>query len=250
MRKILTGASTILLAATVVVAGGDVWKSKPYSQWDQKDVTAVLQTSPWAKTNVTGSGAWHPADTTPITGGSVGYAGSANDTSHVNGAMANQAGGSEKAAAATSGSQAYNVYWWSSRTIREANLRSQVLKGGITQDAADNALKQTPDDYQVLVAGQNMLVFQQRGEDAFKTAAFLEAKKTKKKIAPTKVEFQKNADGKVVGVVFSFPKKDAGGEPTIAPDEKEVDFDVQVADSWLRTSFIPKQMQDSQGEDL
>jgi hypothetical protein len=51
-------------------------------------------------------------------------------------------------------------------------------------------------------------------------------------------------------VVFSFPKKDAGGEPTIAPDEKEVDFDVQVADSWLRTSFIPKQMQDSQGEDL
>jgi hypothetical protein len=249
MRKLLAGASVVLLAAAVVVAGGDVWKSKPYSQWDQKDIMAVLQTSPWAKVNVTSSGTWHPSDTTPMTGGSVGYAGSSNDTSHVNGAMASQSGGSEKNASA-GGVQAYNIYWWSARTIREANLRSQVLKGTVTQDAADNALKQAPDDYQVLVAGQNMAVFQQRGEDAFKTGAFLEAKKTKKKIAPTKVEFQKNADGKVVGVVFSFPKKDAGGEPTIAPDEKEVDFDVQVADSWLRTSFIPKQMQDSQGEDL
>jgi hypothetical protein len=249
MRKFLAGASTVLLAATVVVAGGDVWKSKPYSQWDQKDIMAVLQTSPWSKVNVTASGSWHPADTTPMTGGSVGYAGSANDTSHVNGAMANQAGGSEKASGA-GGVQAYNVYWWSARTIREANLRSQVLKGTITQDVADNTLKQTPDDYQILVAGQNMSVFQQRGEDAFKTAAFLEVKKTKTKLNPTKVEFQKNADGKVVGVVFSFPKKNANGEPTISPDEKDVDFDVQVADSWLRTSFSPKQMQDSQGGDL
>lgn len=249
MRKFLAGASTILMAAAVVVAGGDVWKSKPYAQWDQKDIMAVLQTSPWSKVNVTASGSWHPADTTPMTGGSVGYAGSSNDTNHANGAMTSQSGGTEKNAGA-GGVQAYNVYWWSARTIREANLRSQVLKGTITQEAADNAVKQTPDDYQILVAGQNMSVFQQRGEDAFKTAAFLDVKKTKTKLNPTKVEFQKNADGKVVGVVFSFPKKSANGEPTISPDEKDVDFDVQIADSWLRTSFSPKQMQDSQGGDL
>lgn len=247
MRKTLIGTLAILAMAAIVWAG-DVWKSKPYQQWDEKDVMAVLQTSPWAKVNVTASGSWHPADTTPITGGSVGYAGGGNDTSHNNGAMPSQAGGSEKAANA--GPSVYNIYWWSSRTIREASFRRQVLKGSTTQDAADNALKTAPDSYQILVAGQNMTIFKTRGEDAFKNTAFIQLKKTKKKFSPSKVEFQETPDGKVVGAIFSFPKKDASGEPSIDSDEKEIDFNLQVGDAWIRTLFIPKQMVDSQGEDL
>jgi len=247
MRKTLFGTLAILAMAAIVWAG-DVWKSKPYQQWDEKDVMTVLQTSPWAKVNVTPSGAWHPADTTPITGGSVGYAGGGNDTSHNNGAMPSQAGGSEKEASA--GSSVYNIYWWSSRTIREASFRRQVLKGTTTQDAADNALKTAPDSYQILVAGQNMAIFKARGEDAFKNTAYIQLKKTKKKLSPSKVEFQATADGKVVGAIFSFPKKDASGEPSIDSDEKEIDFNLQVGDAWIRTLFIPKQMVDSQGEDL
>ena len=231
-----------------IVWAGDVWKSKPYSQWDEKDILVVLQTSPWAKVNVSASGAWHPADTTPITGGSVGYGGSSNDTSHTNGAMPNQAGGTEKEASA--GSSVYNIYWWSARTIREASLRRQVLKGTTTQEAADNTLKTAPESYQILVAGQNMVIFKTRGEDAFKNAAFIQLKKTKKKISPSKVEFQETADGKVVGAIFSFPKKDASGEPTISSDEKEIDFNLQIGDAWVRTVFNPKQMVDSLGEDL
>jgi len=247
MRKTLFGTLAILAMAAIVWAG-DVWKSKPYQQWDEKDVMTVLQTSPWAKVNVTPSGAWHPADTTPITGGSVGYAGGGNDTSHNNGAMPSQAGGSEKEASA--GSSVYNIYWWSSRTIREASFRRQVLKGTTTQDAADNALKTAPDSYQILVAGQNMAIFKARGEDAFKNTAYIQLKKTKKKLSPSKVEFQATADGKVVVAIFSFPKKDASGEPSIDSDEKEIDFNLQVGDAWIRTLFIPKQMVDSQGEDL
>jgi hypothetical protein len=247
MRKTLFGTLAILAMAAIVWAG-DVWKSKPYQQWDEKDVMTVLQTSPWAKVNVTPSGAWHPADTTPITGGSVGYAGGGNDTSHNNGAMPSQAGGSEKEASA--GSSVYNIYWWSSRTIREASFRRQVLKGTTTQDAADNALKTAPDSYQILVAGQNMAIFKARGEDAFKNTAYIQLKKTKKKLSPSKVEFQATADGKVVGAIFNFPKKDASGEPSIDSDEKEIDFNLQVGDAWIRTLFIPKQMVDSQGEDL
>lgn len=247
MRKTLIGTLAILAMAAIVWAG-DVWKSKPYQQWDEKDVMTVLQTSPWAKVNVTASGAWHPADTTPITGGSVGYAGGSNDNSHTNGAMADQAGGTEKGANA--GPSVYNIYWWSSRTIREASFRRQVLKGSTTQDAADNALKTAPDSYQILVAGQNMAIFQKRGEDAFKNTAFIQLKKTKKKLSPSNVEFQKTADGKVVGAIFSFPKKAASGEPTIDSDEKEIDFNLQVGDTWIRTTFSPKQMVDNQGEDL
>jgi hypothetical protein len=247
MRKTLISTLAILAMAAIVWAG-DVWKSKPYSQWDEKDILVVLQTSPWAKVNVSASGAWHPSDTTPITGGSVGYGGSSNDNSHTNGAMPNQAGGTEKEASA--GSSMYNIYWWSARTIREASLRRQVLKGTTTQEAADNTLKTAPESYQILVAGQNMVIFKTRGEDAFKNTAFIQLKKTKKKISPSKVEFQETADGKVVGAIFSFPKKDASGEPTIESDEKEIDFNLQIGDAWVRTVFNPKQMVDSQGEDL
>jgi hypothetical protein len=74
--------------------------------------------------------------------------------------------------------------------------------------------------------------------------------KSKQKLSPSKVEFQKDSTGKVVGAVFMFPKTTSNGEPTISPDEKEVDFNVQIADSWLRTYFSPKQMVDSQGVDL
>ena len=248
MRKIFVGTS-VMLALAMLAWAGDVWKTKPYAQWDEKDVMAVLQTSPWVKTNVTAAGAWHPSDTTPITGGSVGYSGSSSDTSHVSsGATPDQPNGTERNAAA--GPSVYNIYWWSSRTIREASMRRQVLKGAVTQEVADATVAKVPDDYQILVAGQNMGIFQQRGEQAFKDTAFIELKKEKKKLTPTNVEFQKTADGKVVGAIFTFPKKDASGESTITSEEKEIDFNLRIGDAWVRTNFSPKQMMDSQGEDL
>lgn len=96
-----------------------------------------------------------------------------------------------------------------------------------------------------------MQIFQHRGEDAFEKAAYLQFKKTKQKAYPTKVAFLKRSDGTTVtGAVFYFPKKDANGEPTIAPDEKEIDFYLQMGDAKLLTYFDPRKMVDSKGEDL
>src|ERR1700732_2921319 len=49
MRKAIFVSSAVLLAAALVFAGGDPWKSKPYQQWDDKDVKRILEDSPWAK---------------------------------------------------------------------------------------------------------------------------------------------------------------------------------------------------------
>jgi hypothetical protein len=96
-----------------------------------------------------------------------------------------------------------------------------------------------------------MYIFQKRGEDAFKDAAFIELKKpSKRKVNPVSVVFQKDANGNVIGAVFNFPRKDSGGEPLINPDEKEIDFSLRVADAWIRVAFNPKQMVDSKGQDL
>ena len=49
MRKILLSGCVALLLAAIVWAGGDPWKSKPYQQWDAKDVRKGLDASPWAR---------------------------------------------------------------------------------------------------------------------------------------------------------------------------------------------------------
>lgn len=251
MRTKLRAGAAVLAIATVAWASGDVWKSKPYAQWDEKDITTILQTSPWSRPAVQIQGAWRPADTAAADTSNLGVAGSGADTSNRSaGAGSNQPGGTEKQAEALAAVQMYNIYWWSSRTIRETSLRRAVLKGSLTQDQADKMVTAPVDSYQILVNSPNMAIFQRRGEDAFKQVAFLQTHKNKQKLNPTKVEFQKNADGTVVGAVFSFPRTSPNGEPLISSDEKEVDFQLQIGGSWLRTYFNPKQMVDSQGEDL
>ena len=102
----------------------------------------------------------------------------------------------------------------------------------------------------VLVQGTNMQIFQHRGEQAFEKAAYLQLKKTKQKVYPTKVAFSKARMAALRALVFYFDKKDTGNEPTIAPDEKEVDFYLQMGDAKLYTYFDPRKMVDSKGEDL
>jgi hypothetical protein len=249
MRK-TTLAILATLVLGVVVWAGDAWK-KPLADWTDKDVTAILQASPWTKANVQAQGSWRPDGMTQASG-SVGVAGSGSDMSKsAASAVPGTAGAAEKNAAADAARASYSVFWWSSRTIRAASMRRQVLKGAMTEADAEKAVKASPDEYMLLVQATNMYIFQQRGEKAFESVAYLQTKKAKEKISPSQVKFLKGPDGQsVTGAVFYFPKKSASGEPTISPDEKEIDFYLQVGDAKLLTYFEPKKMVDSQGEDL
>ena len=250
MKKLAVGTA-ILAAAAIAFAGGDVWKTKSMDQWTDKDIMEILTTSPWAKVGVQPQGAaTRPAGMTQSTG-STGIAGSKSDISHTAaGSAPGTNGASEKEDSAAANDASYSIFWWSSRTIRAASNRKGVLKGTMTEADAEEKVSNVPDDYMVLVQGTNMQIFQHRGEEAFEKAAFLQLKKTKEKVYPTKVGFLKTADGGVNGAVFYFPKKSANGEPTIAPDEKEIDFYLQMGGAKLITYFDPRKMVDSKGEDL
>jgi hypothetical protein len=244
-------AIAVILAAVAAAQAGDVWKTKPFDQWTEKDVQEILQSSPWAKAGVQPQGAWHPDGMSQATG-SPGMPGSATDNSHASaGATTDKPGGTEKQDAAAAAQATYSVFWWSSRTIRAASVRRAVLKGSMTEGDAEKTVANVPDDYMILVQGTNMQVFQYQGEEAFAKDAYIQRKKNKQKLSPTKVSFLKGSDGQTVtGALFYFAKKDAAGEPTIAPDEKEIDFYLQVGDSKLLTDFDPRKMVDAKGEDL
>ena len=81
MRKKLMGGVAFLIIATLAWAGGDPWKSKPPSQWTEKDVADILANSPWARANVSVFGANNTQGMTQASG-SGGTAGGKGDMSH------------------------------------------------------------------------------------------------------------------------------------------------------------------------
>jgi hypothetical protein len=250
MRKSIIAGVGVLMLGLLVTAAGDPWKDKPFDQWTDRDIAAVLQTSPWVKVNLqTGLGS-KLAGGQAITGGSLGTSGGAESQSKgTAGSLPGQTGGAEKNA--NVGPAVYNAFWFSSRTIREAVARRAMLHSGMDITAAKQFVDHPQDEYVIMVQGTDMSLFEERGEKAFQDAAFLQVKSTKQRINPTRVEFQKEAGGNsVVSVKFFFPKKDVEGEPTIPIDEKEVDFYLRIGSEQIRTFFEPRKMVDSQGQDL
>jgi hypothetical protein len=260
MRKAIVGSLALVVVALLAWASSDPWKSKPYDQWDAKDVQKVMNGSPWART-VTVDANWLAggALSQPGSGGAPQPAPSGN--AGAPGGRAGMGGGGGGAPAGGGGGQAmpegsvaqasFIVRWVSSRVMREAFVRNAILNGQMKADEGQKELAQTPDVYEVMILGPQMQPFESVEEAAVKEKAFLEPKKTKERIAATKVEFERSPDGKTVrAVVISFPKKTATSEATITPEEKGAEFSVLVGKTTIKASFDFTKMYDSEGRDL
>jgi hypothetical protein len=257
MRKAILVGSVTLIVAALLFAGGDPWKSKPYQQWDDKDVQRILQDSPWAKV-VQVDVNWKPGQDDSIDASSgLGAAPSGSSTTpppsgKMGGYQAPASNGLPPVISGGGGAQAsFLLRWVSSRTVQRAAARKVELAGQLKSEEAEKQLAQPFDDYEIAVAGPDMKPFQSADDDALKKSATLVEKKNKQKISPIKVQVTRAADGKKVqAVVFIFPRKSENGEPTIADDEKGVDFDCSVNGAKIRASFDISKMQDTQGRDL
>jgi hypothetical protein len=262
MRKVVFLSSAVLVVAALVFAGGDPWKSKPYQQWDAKDVQRVLEDSPWSKViqveatwktgkDNSGNDASGPAVATnqqaPAGGGGgngKAMGGSAPGAVSTPVAGAGDSGNS-------SGSASFLIRWVSSKTVEKAVYRKAELAGQMKPEDAEKELAKQLDVYELVVFGPDMKPFQSADEDMLKTDGYLIEKKTKQKISPMKVEITRAQDGtKVQAVGFIFLRKAANGEPTIADDEKSVDFICSVNGAKIHTTFDISKMQDTQGRDL
>jgi len=253
LRKALLSGCVALSLAAIVWAGGDPWKSKPYQQWDAKDVRKVLDGSPWVR-SVQVEAPWISADA--VAGGAdsggtptqpaPGSAGQGPRTGPGGGGGANAAGVSPQTALAT-----FVVRWTSSRTIREAVYRNAILAGQLKEDAAEQQLAQPVQSYEVVVAGPDMKPFQSVDEKILEHGAFLMDRKTRQKIMPASVKIQNSEDGKKIqSVAFYFPKKSDSGISTIGADVKAVDFLCVVTNVKIEASFDASKMADTLGRDL
>src|SRR5438445_170412 len=71
------------------------------------------------------------------------------------------------------------VRWVSSRTLREASIRGQVLQGQIPEADADKSLPPAADDYELAVVGTDTTSFQNADESALTNNSYLIAKQSK-----------------------------------------------------------------------
>jgi hypothetical protein len=261
MRKIIFVSSGMLVLAALVFAG-DVWKTKPYQQWDAKDIQKILEDSPWSKliqvdanwksgkdnsSNDVGAPAVATNQQAPAGGGGGGKA--------MGGTPATPASSTPTVGVAdagnSSGQASFLIRWVTSRTVEKAVLRKAELAGQMTPEDAEKELAKQLDVYEIVVFGTDMKPFQSADEEALKTDGYLIEKKNKQKISPVKVEITRSQDGsKVQAVAFMFLRKATNGEPTIPDDEKGVDFICAVNGAKIHTSFDISKMQDTQGRDL
>ena len=251
------GILTVLTIAALAWAS-DPWKSKPYQQWDKKDVTKILTDSPWAKIARINADWEHsgmselPSAPQPeqresnAPGGAGARPGMGGSAQAPGGEMEPgrmQQGGTPQVA--------FVIRWVSARTMREALLRGEVLDGKMSEQQAQADVATSPNVYEIVVAGPQMLPFEQTTEQEVKKGTFLEMKKSKQRIEPVKVEFQRTPDGRGIrGVLISFPKTTAGGQPTLTPNEKGAQFSIALARTKIQTNFDFTKMEDAQGRDL
>ena len=252
LKAVATLLFTALVFVAVALASDPPWKGKPYDQWTDKDLEKIFTDSPWSRAG-TVTRTWAPLTSKDVPAGPGGPAGGAQPNTPTapgkpgggRGPIDNGAGG-----VPTGDELRLNVYWASSRVMRAASARKSVLHGDKKDVDVAKYASEPQEEYQVVVQSEDMAPFARHDEKFFQKNSFLDLKKTKQKISPSHVRYERDDKGLVAAAVFFFPKKTAAGEPTVPSDEKNVEFNCKIEGSRLRVNFDPQKMVDSQGPAL
>lgn len=233
MRR-TAGLWVVALAfSSLIWAGGPSWKNKHYQQWTYEDINSIFEDSPWSHL-VTIERNWVPWVNKELPEAALGVGGRS------------MPGSLEQSSEEVRGAQVrFYISWMSSRVMREALARYAVLRFGKGPAEGAEPINQESDEYFVMVQGSDMTPFQQKSEEYYKTNAFLQTKKTKRKVFPNRVSYQTRPDGKSVNAVKFFFPKTTSGEPLFEPNEKNVQFGCRLGESLLQAAFSPREMADA-----
>src|SRR4029077_8926091 len=242
MKKKLATFGTAVLLIALVAWAGDPWKTKTFEQLNENDANVILNQSPFSRM-VSISTHWRPADT-GTDAGTVNTGGGGSGSTQTN-ALPGEHGPSSDTS-----DYSFRVAWYSSQIVREAMARLEVLHHAKTAAEAQKLFSSKFDDFIVLVQGANMGPFNTRPEKDFQGLAYLQMKKSKAKISPTKVEYIRASNGTVGSVMFYFPRKGADGQPTIPADEKGVNFNCPFEKTAIQVYLEPQKMVAQNGPDM
>jgi len=245
------GLLALFLVATCLGADDKPWKSKPYQQWNDKDIQSVMTKSPWVqKTGIRHT--WTTVEQKdknaaldPLIAGGVPQHPGASGTTQANPQATVRADEESTQQLIVD----VNVYWDSSRIMRAAQARQMVFNGQMKDSDVEQYVNTPQQEYQIVLAMGDMTPFLQSDEKFYLANSFLEMKRSKLKLPPSHVVYQKDSHAVLRQVVFFFPKKTESG-PTVGSNETDAEFKCKIADSTIHVDFKPQKMVDQSGPDL
>lgn len=202
MKKI--AIAVVCLFALTVVAGAQK-KYKPWMEWGEKDVTKMLNDSPWGQTQT---------DT---------------NTSEMFFTPGNSASRSQQGAMNQAVNLNYRIRFLSAKPIREAFARQIIMKDPKSTEALKAFAEQTSDKYIVIavdfdstdrrMSGPAMQAFSSASPGQLKTTTYLEIKDGKRIFLDQYM--QPSNDG--MGAKFVFPRM-VDGKPFVTAESGYVRF--------------------------
>ena len=198
----------------------DFWKSKPYTEWNEKELKKMLTNSPWAKdvaAGVQGMGGGGISMGGGRKGGGGGEAGGEG------GGM----GGGGGAPAPTA-----KVRWQTALPVKQALVKMKFGAEAATSTQAQQLLASADTFYVIVMEGLPQRIAQMGGarlQENLKKSTMLK-RGDKPPILP--MQIQVGVADKLVLVYFAFPKTDA-----IVLEDKDVEFISKVGPMEFKKKF-------------
>jgi hypothetical protein len=210
------------LAAHLYAA--DFWQTKPFTEWNDKDVQKLLQSSPWAKpvtVAMAGAGGANSGGLGDFTGLGVHKGIHPSDSGAPGGAPI----------------VSLIVRWQSAKPVREAVIKAKFGNEAGTSAEAKKALEEQGENYIISVSGLPQSTLGGNA-DEFRRQMLDRGMLVIKGRDPIKpIDFIAEDGGRTAQGRFVFPKTDP-----ITEDDKEVEFVVKIREVNIRQKFNVKDM--------
>jgi hypothetical protein len=229
----------VILLAAAVALGGAVWDKAP-EKWNLGDVFRILQDSPWspAETNVDAKGGSRDVNrqTGMVTVSPI-------DSQEANPAPAMQLSRGKS-------QPAVPVLWWSSKTIRLAELRKRQLESGAGALSKEPLKVEDLADFVLVIEGSEAFRILKDSKEDLRDTVFLEIPDGGS-IDLESAKFVEGTDEEEARVEFHFARQ-VEGQATLDPDTERVIFHCKATAKMarptennvlaFRTEFRPKLM--------
>lgn len=239
----LNKLAVLAILAPAAAWSADVWESKPFQNWTQKDVQKLFNNSPWARQARATVATVAPAAAARSGQPAVGDA-SSNDSGVPK--------GREPAGAGRMGSSPSDfdpgpqsqigvpviVRWQSALPLRQAQMLGKFGDSVATSAEAQKFLADEPSIYVIAVSGLAGSIVSAGGGDQVRESIAEKSTLTvkgKPPLHPIDVDFL--AVGSTVDVLIGFPRS-----TRITLDDQEVDFASEIGRATVRYKFKLKEM--------
>lgn len=248
----------LMLACALCLWAADFWISKPYTDWNAKELQKLMNDSPWARRVDVPLGVRMPTVTSQSEGGGRGRGSRGSGGGEISNADgtpttgADLSGGGRGGAGGSSGPGGNDgpvtqtmpvlLVWQTALPVKEALIKAKFgAEAGSSAEA--KAFMGREEQYFILNVGGLPAYAELAGEGEKKEALLkLTSLGAKGKDPVYAVEVQFNKRGSVIDALFFFPRATPGSTAPFSVDDKDVEFATKFDKLAVKYRFKLKDM--------